>query len=279
MVSLRGAVVEVERRLTAAGVPLPRVDAELLVAHAVGTSRTALYADGSRALTGPEGDHLEALLARREAREPLAYVLGAWGFRRLTLKVDRRVLVPRPETEVVVERCLARLRDHAEPEVLDVGVGSGAIALAVADEHPGARVTAFDVSPGALAVASENAHRCGLAGRVRLVEHDLTSGFGEARWHLVVSNPPYVDPDDIGNLEPEVRDWEPREALVGVGATEGVARAAFSALRPGAWLVLEVADGEAEQVAGLLETLGYADVKRTRDLTARERVVEGRRPR
>jgi release factor glutamine methyltransferase len=216
-------------------------------------------------------------VARRELREPLAYVLGEWGFRGLLLKVDRRVLVPRPETEVVVERCLALLRDLAEPDVLDVGVGSGAIALAIADEHPGARVTAIDSSPDALAVARENSAALGLADRVRLLERDAAAGLREAAWDLVVSNPPYVREEELDGLQPEVRDWEPRAALVGAGATEAVAAAALPALRPGGHLVLETADGGAAEVAELLARLGFDDIRRTRDLAGRERVVEGRR--
>jgi release factor glutamine methyltransferase len=200
-------------------------------------------------------------------------VLGEWGFRRLVLVVDRRVLVPRPETEVVVERCLARLAGHEEPRVLDVGTGSGAIALALADEHPGARVTATDSSPDALAVARENVARTGL--RVELREHDLFDGLPPGEWDLVVSNPPYVQAADLAALPAEVRDWEPRAALVGDGATEAIARAAAEALRPGGALVLEVADGDAGRVAELLHGLGYDDVRVTRDLAGRERVVEG----
>ena len=172
-VTVAEALAGAERRLAAAGVASPRVDAELLVGNALGTSRTALYTDSGRELSARESAGLERQVARREAREPLAYVLGEWGFRRLTLKVDRRVLVPRPETEVVVERCLELLRGFDRPAVLDVGTGSGAIALAIADEHPGARVTAIDVSVGALEVARENARATGLrvglrrAGRSR----------------------------------------------------------------------------------------------------------------
>jgi release factor glutamine methyltransferase len=211
---------------------------------------------------------------RREGREPLAYVLGEWGFRRLTLSVDPRVLVPRPETEVVVERCLALLAGLAEPSVLDVGTGSGAIALAIADEHPGARVTGVDASPGALEVARANASTAGLA--VGLREWDLHAGLPDGPWDIVVSNPPYVLPEEIDALAPEVREWEPREALVGSGATEAVARGALPALRRrGGALVLEVADGEAARVEGLLRDLGYVDVCTTRDLAGRERVVEG----
>jgi len=267
------ALEEAERRLAAVGVASPRVDAEWLVGKALGVARTALYAEPERELSAAQAAELEHLVARREAREPLAYLLGEWGFRHLTLKVDRRVLVPRPETEVVVDRCLELLRDVDRPAVLDVGTGSGAIALAIADEHPGARVTAIDVSPGALEVARENALMAGL--EVTLVEHDVGDGL-EGEYDLVVSNPPYVGPEEIETLEPEVRDWEPRVATVGEEHTEAIAAAAAGVLVPGGRLVVEVADGRAAQVCAVLRRLGYEDVRSGRDLTGRDRIVEGR---
>ena len=195
----------------------------------------------------------------------------------MTIRTDRRALIPRPETEVVVERALARIGDVERPEVLDVGVGSGAIALAIADEHPTARVTGFDSSPDALAVARDNLASTELDRRVRLVERDLRGGFGAARFDLVVSNPPYVDDEEIEGLEPEVRDWEPREALVAPGATEAVARAARAALKERGWLVLEVAAGRAAETARLLSELGYVDVTIDPDLAGRDRIVSGAR--
>jgi release factor glutamine methyltransferase len=270
------AVEEVARtseRLEAAGCTTPGVDAEILVSHVLGVSRSTLSLARGRELSPDELAELDRLVARRERREPLAYVLGEWGFRRLTLAVDARVLVPRPETEVVVDRCLARLAGLPAPRVLDVGTGSGAIALAIADEHPGAAVTGLDASPHALDVARENARRTGLA--VDLVEWNLFSGLPDGPWDLVVSNPPYVGLAEIERLEPEVRDWEPRRALVGEGATEAVGRAARDALRPGGTLVLEVADGDADRVAGLLRHLGYNGVTVAKDLAGRDRVVEG----
>jgi release factor glutamine methyltransferase len=270
---LRQAAAELER----AGCPSPRVDAEHLLAHALDRPRTALYLDLDAPVAAPVEQHFRDLVARRARREPLAYVLGEWGFRRLTLRVDRRVLIPRPETEVVVERCLELLAGLDEPEVLDVGVGSGAIALAIADEHPSALVTGFDSSAGALEVAQANLAAAGLDGRVRLVAHDLRGGFGAARFDLVVSNPPYVGAHEIESLEPEVRDWEPRDALVGPGATEGIARGAHEALRVGGWLVLEVADGKSGEVAALLRELRFEGVSIDSDLAGRERIVSGRR--
>jgi release factor glutamine methyltransferase len=269
--ALRSAAEELER----AGCPSPQVDAEWLLAHVLGVSRTELYADGSRPLSAEHAGEFRAAVHRRVEREPLAYVLGEWGFRRLTLRVDPRVLVPRPETEVLVERCLALLAQVREPRVLDIGAGSGAIALAIADEHPSARVVATDNSGEALVVAAENRARVGLQHRVELVEGALFAGVS-GPFDLVVSNPPYVEPEELEALEPEVRLYEPRGALVANGVTEEVAGGAADVLEAGGSLVLETADGGAPRVARLLETLGYEDVTMTVDLAERERVVDGR---
>jgi release factor glutamine methyltransferase len=256
-----------------------RLEAELLLAKACDDcARALLYAELDREMTQEQVDAFDANLRRRESREPLAYILGEWGFRRLTLKTDRRALIPRPETEIVVERALEHIRDLEDPQVLDVGTGTGAIALAIADEAPRARVTAMDVSADALALARENLELTGINGRVRLVEHDLTSGLGEHDFDLVVSNPPYVEPDELASLQPEVRDWEPHVALVASGATEKLALAAREALRPGGWLVLETAAGAGERVEHLLSDFGFDHVRITPDLAGRDRVAEGRWP-
>ena len=247
--------------LTTKGVDSPRLDAEHLLGKALGLSRIELYMHHDRPLGDDERSVFRELVRRRGEREPLAYVLGEWGFRRLTLNVDRRALVPRPETEVVVERALALLAGTPEPAVLDVGTGTGAIAIAIADEHPGARVTAIDVSADALELARENAERSGVA--VELEQCDLHEGFGA---------------DEIESLEPEVRDWEPRLATVGNTHTRRIAEHARTGLRPRGHLVLEVAGGRGADVAALLEELGYGEVMTTEDLAGRDRVVEGRRP-
>jgi release factor glutamine methyltransferase len=273
-VTARDAVDEIAAELEEAGCPSPRVDAEWLVAHVIGGTRTDVYLS-DRALEEAEVLRLRSLVERRRAREPLAYVLGEWGFRRLTLAVDRRVLIPRPETEVLVERCLELLAGVEAPRVLDIGVGSGAIALAIADERRDARVVATDSSADALAVAELNRRRLDVNGRVELRHGDLVAD-AEGPFDLVVSNPPYVAPEEVPALSPEVLH-EPRRALVGSGRHAVIAAAVLHVLRRGAPLVLEVGDGQAGLVAEGLRRLGYADVATTADLAGCERVVEGRR--
>jgi release factor glutamine methyltransferase len=259
--TVREALGEAERRLAAAGVDTPRVDAELLLAHVLGTTRSGIYADLDR----DAGEDWEPLVERRETREPLAYVLGEWGFRRLTLKTDARALVPRPESEIVVERALALLAGVEAPRVLDIGVGSGALALAVKDERPDARVTGVDVSPEALSLARENAQLLGLDVELREGGIDVAAD----GWDLVVSNPPYVE--SLDGLQPELR-FEPEVAVIGAGFHEAIARAAASR-----FLVLEIGAGQGAEVAAALEAESYRDVAVTLDLAGRERVVEGRR--
>jgi release factor glutamine methyltransferase len=260
-VTARQSLAEAEQRLAAAGVDTPRVDAEWLVAHLLGTTRSGLAARLHEEVEG-----LEPLLRRREAREPLAYVLGEWGFRRLTLRTDARALVPRPETEVLVERALALAAEIERPRILDVGVGSGAIALALKDERPEARVTGIDVSAEALALARENAEHLGL--EVELREGDGVEAAAEG-WDVVVANPPYVE--SLDGLQAELR-WEPDVALVGRGEHERLARAAATR-----FLVFEVGDGQAHEIAGVLSRAGYDGVRITPDLAGIDRVVEGRR--
>jgi len=262
--------------LAARGAGRPRLEAEQLLAHALGLERVELYMHLDRPLSVAELDDARALVRRRADGEPLQYVLGEWGFRRLTLRVDGRALIPRPETETLVERCLALLDGDAAPRVLDVGAGSGAVALALADEHPGARVTAIDVSEDALSLARENAERTGIV--VELLHHDLFAGLPGDGWDLVVSNPPYVRDDELASLASEVVDWEPALALFDRGHTEALVREATRALRPGGALAIETHEDNASGVAGLLDREGYVAVRTTKDLAGRDRVVEGRTP-
>ena len=256
--------------LSARGVPTPRVDAELLLARALGLQRIELYTQHDRPLTEAERAAARDLVARRGAREPLAYVLGDWDFHRLTLKTDRRALVPRPETEVLAERCLELLDGVPAPRVLDVGTGTGAIALTLKSERPDADVVATDASPDALALARENAAALGLD--VSFVQTDLADGV-DGPFALVVSNPPYVLAAELDALEPEMRDWEPRAALVDEGQTGRLVEDARAVLD--GRLVLEVHEERAAEVAAALDAAGYVDVKVGADLAGRDRVVEG----
>jgi release factor glutamine methyltransferase len=262
---LRGAT----EYLAGRGIDTARVDAELLLARALGLARIELYTQHDRPLTEAERTAARELVQRRGQREPLAYVLGDWDFRRLTLKTDRRALVPRPETEIVVERCLALLEGIEAPRIVDVGTGTGAIALALKQERADAVVVATDVSADALALAQENAQANELD--VRFVEGDLLAGV-EGPLDLVVSNPPYVGAEELGALEPEVRDWEPRGALVDEGQTLRLAREARSVLT--GWLVLEVHEDRARALSDELAKLGFQGVGIGLDLAGRERVLE-----
>jgi release factor glutamine methyltransferase len=252
------------------GVESPRVDAERLLAHALGLTRIQLYTEHDRPLTEHERAAARVLVERRGRREPLAYVLGEWGFRRLLLKTDARALVPRPETEIVVDRCLALLEGVPSPRVVDVGTGTGAIALALAQERTDAQVWATDSSLDALTLARENRDRLGLA--VELVRGDLLAGL-DGRFDLVASNPPYVLAVELDDLAPELLA-EPRSALVDLGQTTALAEDARRVLD--GWLVLEVHERRAAETARMVESLGYDDARITRDLAGRERVVEAR---
>jgi release factor glutamine methyltransferase len=264
--------------LTAAGVEDPRLDAELLLAEAMGCGRSALVADGGAEVPSPAARRFGEMVRRRLRREPVAYVLGRKGFRHLDFTVDRRVLIPRPETELLVELAV----ELGPATVLDVGTGSGAIALAVADDLPECIVTATDTSPGALEVARANAGRLGLADRVRFGEGTLPEG---ESFDLVLANLPYVAERDWPLLQPEVTQWEPREALLagpdGLSAYRGFfadCRRAFApiAATSSTALAVEVGDGQAEAVVGLMRAAGFGEVATRRDLAGIERVVVGR---
>jgi len=263
--------------LAAHGVERPRLDAELLLARSLGLTRLDLYTQHDRPLTVAERAAAREPVRRRGTREPLAYVLGDWGFRRLTLRTDRRALVPRPETESVVDRCLALLDGSVQPRVIDVGTGTGAIALALADELPGARVVATDASADALALARENAELLDLA--VELREGDLLAG-AAGPFDLVVSNPPYVAERDAASLAPELAH-EPRVALfAGVDGTD-VLRAFAAQVRdvlaPNGAALVELDPAQADTVAAWFAAADLSDVQTHRDMAGRARVVAARR--
>jgi release factor glutamine methyltransferase len=258
--------------LRAAGVGDPRFDAELLLAEAMGQGRAQLASNPHAEIPPAAGRRFAETVRRRLRREPVAYILGRRGFRQLELAVDPRVLIPRPESELLVELTL-ELRPRA---VLDVGTGSGALALAIAAELPDAEVTATDTSTGALAVAAANAERLGLTGRVELHEGTLPPGGEE--FDLVVANLPYVSEREWGGLQPEVTEWEPREALLAGPDGLDVFRSVIPALAPVAGtLALEIGQGQEAAVEELLRAAGCHAVESRPDLAGIERIVIGRR--
>jgi release factor glutamine methyltransferase len=273
--SVREALDSAVIAITASGSETPRLDAELLLAHALGVRREDLVMDPGREVGGPPVRVFQDLVRRRAALgEPVAYLLGARGFRRIDLAVDPRVLVPRPETELLVEVALAL---PAGARVLDVGTGSGAIALALKDERPDLHVTGSDVSADALAVARANRDRLGL--EVDLVEADLLAGLGRA-WDAIVSNPPYVAEDERAGLPRDVRDHEPAGALfAGADGLEVIRRLIPAAAATEAGLLaLEVGAGQAEPVLALVRGAGFTRAQALPDLAGIPRAVVGHRP-
>ena len=282
--TLRALLDTATERLRAAGVEDARRTAEWIVEDATGADRAGLYARPDAVASRADVDRVERLVARRAAGEPVQYVLGHADFYGLRLAVTPDVLIPRPETETVVEEALRRIADVEAPLVLDVGTGSGAIALAVAHERPDAEVFAADVSPAALAVAAANAEALGLA--VTFVEADaLRPAFADgvpSAFALVVSNPPYVPEAERPGLQVEVRDHEPAAALFVPDADplvfyRALAGHAERLLRPGGWLVAETHADHGHAVRQLWAGAGLADAAVLPDLAGRDRVAVARR--
>lgn len=272
MSTTREALEAATDALRAAGVDSPRLDAEVMLATATGASRASLAAS-PEAPVDPAATRVYAEWVRRRLRrEPVAYIVGRKGFRNIELEVDRRVLIPRPETELLVELAL----ELQPASVLDVGTGSGAIALAVAAEMPDAEVVATDLYPDALDVARANAARLGLATRVRLTHGTLAAG----EFDLLVANMPYVTEREWHGLEPELRDWEPRGALTpGPTGFEAIdSLLGELAISPGTRaraIGLEVGEGQADTVADLVRRAGFTHIEVRKDLAGIERVVVG----
>jgi release factor glutamine methyltransferase len=270
--SVRMSLAIATADLREAGCDNPRLDAELLLADALGATRTSLHLHPERVLALEESTRFAALVARRRAREPVAYIRGTRGFRHIGLTVDRRVLVPRPETELLVEVALALPRGA---RVLDVGTGSGAVALALKHERPDLHVVATDLSADALEVARANA--AALRLDVAFAQGDLLSGVDGA-FDAILSNPPYVPDGDREQLEPEVAVHEPAQALFAGGdGLDVLRRLAADAAARAPFVAFEVGAGQAGAVGELLRRAGMGTVRAHRDLAGIERVVVGRR--
>ena len=264
------------------GVETGRLDAEWLLAAALGVDRLQLYLKYDRPLSSEEREAFKPLLRRRSGREPLQYIIGRTGFRELELKTDPRVLIPRPETEVLVQEVLDWASAGAE-SVWDMGTGAGAVALSLAAEGTWTRVVATDVSPEALSVAADNAERYDLGGHVEFREGSLFEPLEEGeRFDVIVSNPPYIAEGEKGELQPEVRDWEPPEALFagedGLDVIRQLVAGAPKHLLSGGLLALECGLGQAEGIAADVQATGAFGAVRIRaDLTGRPRFVTAER--
>ena len=268
-----------KQRLERAGLAGPVIDARLLVEAACEATRADIVTDPHRQLSPDQESRLADYLARREHREPVSHILGRKGFWKIMLQVNRDVLTPRPDTETVVDAALKGFPEHAAWNVLDLGVGSGAILLAILAERPAAKGLGVDVSEEALAVARDNAAALGLAGRLALMRGDWAVGLADDSFDLVVANPPYIASDVIATLEPEVSRYEPRRALDGgpdgLAAYRILAPEILRVLKPGGRFAVEIGYDQKTAVEALFRAAGAAALTTLRDLGDRDRVVTG----
>lgn len=263
------------------GNPSPRLDAELLLAHALGTDRIRLVIESERYLEEAELGRVRELIRRRRNGEPIAYILGRREFYGLPFVVDARALVPRPDTEPLVEVALERTRDRfMYGRALDLCTGTGCVALAFAKARPTWRVSATDISPDTAALAWENTRRLGATSCVRVLVGDLFAPIAAERFELIVGNPPYVPHADIASLDRDVRGFEPHLALDGgadgLDVVRKIVTQAHAHLVPGGLLALEIGCDQGDAVVQLFQSAGFSEVQRRRDYGNRERVISGR---
>lgn len=281
-------VLEIIKRTTeffaGRGLEHPRLNAELVIGHALGLQRMQLYLQFERPLTEPELEQIRPLVRRRAQHEPVQYITGENDFHGLKLKCDRRALIPRPETEQLVELVITRLGAAAPAAILDLGTGSGAIALALARQYPDSAVTAVDRSEEALALAAENAVRCNLAGNVTWLVSDWFQAIAAApAFDLIISNPPYLTEAETAATALEVRGHEPTAALTGAGADgagdiRAILTGALSRLRPGGLIAIETGIAQHAALRATAEAAGWTAVESLCDLTDRDRFLLARAP-
>jgi release factor glutamine methyltransferase len=271
--TVRQALDAATARIQAEGYLSPGRDAELLLMHVLGCSLASLLTHPERVLSSAESAQHESLVTRRVRAEPVQYILGEQEFFGLNFRVTRDVLIPRPETEHLVEAMLELVDRDAAAHIVDAGTGSGAIAVALAHALPRSQVTAVELSPPALAVARQNAERHGVSARIRFLRSDLLAGLKGESFDAVVSNPPYIGESEV--LEPQVRDYEPRLALyagpTGLEIYERLVPEARGVLKPGGWLLMEIGHGQRAALLHLLN--GWKDVHFVDDLQGIPRVA------
>ena len=277
--TLVGAWTAARKRLTDAGVDSPAIDARLLLEAAADVTRVDIVTDPHRALSPESAEVFAGYLERRARREPVSQIVGRKGFWKIIVGVNNHVLTPRPDTEVIVDIVLAVFEEERRFSMLDLGIGSGAMALAILAERPHAKALGIDISEDALVVARDNAANLGLDNRLALMRGDWTEGLGDAGFDLVVSNPPYIPTGDIDGLDPEVRDHEPRLALDGgadgLDAYRLLAPEVLRMLRPDGLFAYEIGHDQAAAVQAILKEAGAEDLRVHHDLAGRDRVVTG----
>ncbi len=268
-----------KERLKEAGIDQPAIDARLMLEVAAGVSRTDIITDPYRELTAEQVATLDDYLERRARREPVSHIIGRKGFWKILLSVTKDVLTPRPETEVIVDEVLKAFPETMAFNLLDLGVGSGSMLMAILAERPAAKGLGIDISEEALAVARENAANLDLDNRLALMRGDWTTGLGDASFDVVVSNPPYIPTAHIDTLEPEVRDHEPRLALDGgsdgLSAYRALAPEILRVLKPGGLFCVEIGFDQSADVEILFKAAGAQNVRTVKDLSTHDRVVTG----
>lgn len=268
-----------ERLQLSSNAPSPAKDAEWLLRHVLGRDKAWLLTHGDESVEEGKAQEYALLIKRREKNEPMQYIVGETEFFGLPFRVTPEVLIPRPETEHLVEKVVELAAGFSAPRIIDIGTGSGAIAIAIAKQLPQAQVTATELSEGAIAVAQENAARNGVS--VRFLLGDLLAPVSEVKFEIIASNPPYVPSEEKALLAVEVRDHEPEMALYGGADGLGIYRrlipAAYSQLADGGWLLLEMGFGQAERVKDLMEQAGFQEIEIVTDLQGIERILCGRK--
>jgi release factor glutamine methyltransferase len=283
-VTVRELCLSARQRLRKAGIEEAEIEADLLLGHLLGCSRTQLVMAGRQPVSSATIGQVEELLVRRERREPLAYILGEWEFWSLPFEVTPAVLIPRPETELLLEKALPVFKgEKEEPRLLDLGVGSGVIPVVLALELPRAAVYGLDCSWAALRVAKRNARRHEVDGRIRFFASDWLSGvIPRPFFDGVLANPPYIACQALANLQPEVRDHEPHLALA--GGQDGLASIAplsveiLKVLKPGGWLFMEIGFDQGESAVRVLQACDcYEEIQVHRDLAGHPRILQARK--
>ncbi|MGQ0793617.1 MAG: peptide chain release factor N(5)-glutamine methyltransferase [Deltaproteobacteria bacterium] len=270
-----------KEKIAEAGIENPSLEAAIMLSRALGVSTAGIYALPHGRVRPEEGRVFEGFIERRQAREPIAYILGEREFYSRAFCVNRRVLIPRPETEILVEAALAEAKSIPSPRIADVGTGSGAVGVTIACERADAMVFATDISPEALEVARENAKRHSVAERISFVQADFLSPFADSCLDIVVSNPPYVRAEDYSHLPPDVRDFEPALALIGGGvdglaAIRRVIEDSARTLASGGACIVEVGEGQSAGVREIFQSVGFTEIETKRDLSGIERVIRGK---